>query len=246
MKPIDTEPLFRDGLHYDALNNIEHDLPFWLEHANGSVLELACGTGRISIPMAKMSLDVTGVDISKGMLTRAKEKAEEANVSINFIEGDFRNVDLNKKFDTIICPFNSFQHLHDLESMISFLNVVKAHLKPEGKFIFDIFNPDLNLLLNNDIDFPAREYMNPYFPDEKVIMKDIRNYDKVTQINHITRMYTMKGERKPYMLNMRVYFPAEIDNYLIMNGFKILSKYGSFQKEEFNSDSGKQIFVCGQ
>ena len=45
---------------------------------------------------------------------------------------------------------------------------------------------------------------------------------------------------------MRVFFPAEIDNYLIMNGFKIVNKYGSFDKEEFNSDSGKQIIVCAQ
>ncbi len=94
MKPIDSHALYRDGLHYDAQHvEIVEDITFYIaqaQKAGGSILELACGTGRITIPLARQGFDVTGLDISEGMLKIAKEKAEMEYLSCTFLHADCR------------------------------------------------------------------------------------------------------------------------------------------------------------
>ncbi|CAN5536500.1 class I SAM-dependent methyltransferase [soil metagenome] len=244
MKPIDSEQLYNDPLDYDAFNSFDHDFNFWLEYAKGSVLDLACGTGRITIPLAEKGIKTTGVDISDNMLKRAKGKAKLKNLNIDLIKGDFRTLELNQKFETIICTYNAFQHLLDLESLQAFFRVIKDHLQPNGKFIFDIFNPDLKYLLNDGKVHPVGEYDNPHDLSQKVILTEVRNYDKSCQIYNDVWKYSINGKTHSVPLNLRIFFPAEIDNYLLMNGFEIIHKYGSFNKDPFTSDSKKQIIVC--
>ncbi|MCD6329120.1 MAG: class I SAM-dependent methyltransferase, partial [Candidatus Cloacimonetes bacterium] len=78
MKFIDSYELYRNGLHYDAQHvEIVEDIPFYIsqaQKADGPILELACGTGRITIPIARQDFDITGLDISEGMLKVAREK----------------------------------------------------------------------------------------------------------------------------------------------------------------------------
>jgi len=132
MKPIDTEPLYRDGLHYDAQHvEIVEDIPFYIaqaQKAGGSILELACGTGRITIPLARQGFDVTGLDISEGMLKIAKEKAEMEHLSCTFLHADCRKFSIPRKFNLIFLPFNSIAHIHDIGSFEGLCNAVKTTL----------------------------------------------------------------------------------------------------------------------
>ena len=138
---IDHEEIYRDGKHYDALNNFNHDVPFYLEMAKSygeSTLELACGTGRITLPLAEKGIDIIGLDISKGMISEAKEKAQKQNLDIELLIGDVRDFNLAKKFSLIIFPFNSICHLHDYESINACFENVKKYLQPNGRFIIDV------------------------------------------------------------------------------------------------------------
>jgi len=81
MKPIDFNDLYWDGQHYDLQNrDYVNDIPFYLRKArqySEPILELACGTGRITIPIAEQGIDITGLDISEPMISYAKKKAKE-------------------------------------------------------------------------------------------------------------------------------------------------------------------------
>jgi SAM-dependent methyltransferase len=92
-------PLYRDGRHYDELIRSLQlaDLPFYAEEAKragGPVLELACGTGRIAIPIAQSGVDIVGLDQSASRLAHARTKADAAGVSISWVEADCRKLSL--------------------------------------------------------------------------------------------------------------------------------------------------------
>lgn len=249
MKPIDTESLYRDGLHYDAQHvEIVEDIPFYISRAQkcgGPILELACGTGRLTIPLARQGFDITGLDISEGMLKVAREKAEREHLSCTFLHEDCRHFSIDRKFNLIFIPFNSIAHIHDRESFGALCDSVKNHLNENGRFIIDIFNPKLEILMSDpNKRFIVAEYEDPY-SHEKVTITENNVYDKATQINHIKWYYKIgKQEEFAVELNMCIYFPQELDNLLYYNGLEIIEKYGDFDESPFESDSPKQLIVC--
>ena len=102
--------LIYDANIYDGLNTFLSDLQFykkWLpKNKEAEILELCCGTGRLTIPIAKDGYSICGVDYTPSMLEQAKMKAIEAELVIDFIEADIRMLDLQEKFDLIFIPFN--------------------------------------------------------------------------------------------------------------------------------------------
>jgi len=98
-----------------------------------SVLELACGTGAILRRFAR-DYAVTGVDLSKGMLTIARKELP----NVKFLRRDITNFRLNKKFDAIICVYDSINHILDFEGWEKVFANANAHLAEGGVFIFDI------------------------------------------------------------------------------------------------------------
>ena len=249
IKPIDFEDLYWDGRHYDLeTRDYVNDIPFYLRKVKKygePVLELACGTGRITIPIAEQGIDITGLDITLSMLSHAKKKAQEKGLNIKWVEADCRNFKLNSKFNLILFPFNSIAHLHDLESIKSCLSRVKMHLKNKGRFIIDIFNPRLDTLIRE----PSRrylvaEYPNPYGKGTVVITEN-NIYDTATQINRIKWYYRIGSQPEIVKeLNMRIFYPQEIDALLHYNGFKIEDKFGDYDETSFTSTSPKQVIVA--
>ena len=102
--------LIYDATMYDGLNTFLADLSFykkWLpKEKDAKVLELCCGTGRLTIPIAKEGYNICGIDYTPSMLEQAKLKAIEAGVKVKFIEADIRTLDLREKFDFIFIPPN--------------------------------------------------------------------------------------------------------------------------------------------
>ena len=250
MKPIDCADLYKDGRHYDLQNkHLTDDIPFYrqqIDKYGQPVLELACGTGRITIPLAKEGVQISGLDISQPMLSTAKEKAKAAGVQVEWIKADCRDFKLGKKFRLIFIPINSITHLHDRESLQACFACVKEHLQPDGKFIIDVFNPRLDILLRD----PSKRYPVAEYPDPDgqgtVVVTENNVYDTATQINRI-KWYFRIGERKDELVvenNMRILFPRELDALLHYNGLTVEAKYGNYDQSPFRSDSPKQLTVC--
>ena len=108
MKNDNEEYYYINGQHYDNIiksRNAYEAVPFYQKQAmkyGGPVLELACGTGRIAIPIAKKGIPIIGLDFSVKMLEQAKRNSKENNIEIEWIEADMTNFSLNRKFSVII------------------------------------------------------------------------------------------------------------------------------------------------
>ena len=107
----------------------------------GPILELACGSGRIAVPLASDGHTVVGLDRSPAMLARARDRAQRAGVHAEFIEGDMRDFVLDQAFALIVIPFSSFLQLEPGDRFAC-LARVREHLGPTGRFALDVFQPD--------------------------------------------------------------------------------------------------------
>ncbi len=241
-------PMYLDGRHYDCMYSIEEDIPFYLqciEEYGEPVLELACGTGRISIPLAEEDIDITGLDISESMLEVAREKASKEEVSPDLIKADMTDFSLDKEFNTIMLPANTLLVLTGDQDLSDLFSNVRDHLSEEGRFIFSIFNPDLEKLTRNpDEEYDVTEYDDPY--DEKTIkISEKTDYDSSTQIMSLKWYYHREGEVVSVRdWELRIIFPKEIETLLDNHGFEIEKRYGDFDRSEFKDDSPSQIIIC--
>ncbi|MDU1890291.1 MAG: class I SAM-dependent methyltransferase [Dysgonomonas sp.] len=241
--------LIYDANIYDGLNTFLSDLPFykkWMpKNKNAKILELCCGTGRLTLPIAKDGYNICGVDYTPSMLEQAKIKASEAGLEINFIEADIRTLNLQEKFDLIFIPFNSIHHLYKNEDLFKALKGVRNHLKEGGLFLLDCFNPNIQYIVEGEKEQKAiAEYVTN--DGREVLIKQIMHYENATQINRIEWHYFINGKFHSIQnLDMRLFFPQELDSYLECAGFNIIHKFGDFEEEAFNDNSEKQIYVLG-
>jgi len=240
--------LIYDAGIYDGMNTNLTDLQFykrWLPKSKDArILELCCGTGRLTLPIARDGYDISGVDYTLSMLDQAKLKAAEAGLAIRFIEADIRTLNLQEKYDFIFIPFNSIHHLYKNEDLFKAFNVVKKHLKEGGLFLLDCFNPNIQYIVEGE---KEPKEIAAYTTDDgrDILIKQTMRYENKTQINRIKWHYFINGEFHSIQnLDMRMFFPQELDSYLDWNGFNIIHKYGGFEEEAFDDHSEKQIFVC--
>jgi SAM-dependent methyltransferase len=244
-------PLYRDGRHYDALNrDIVADIPFYVDEAGrarGPVLELACGTGRLAIPIAQSGIEITGLDLTPSMLAHAREKAKHAGVEIEWLEGDCRSFALGRQVALIFMGFNSMQHMHDHASLAGVFSCVRQHLAPGGRFIFDVFNPKLAMLARQPGErLHERDYQDPDGRGTIALEHTVR-YDDASQVSHIQFYFTRRGEEQDFRveeLSLRCFFPQELDLLVRSQGFTILEKFGNFERKPFASGDPKQVVVC--
>jgi SAM-dependent methyltransferase len=247
-------PFYRDGRHYDALNSdLVADIPFYVEEArraDGPVLELACGTGRLTIPIAQSGVEIVGLDLLPSMLAHARAKAKQAGVGISFVEGDCRDFELGRKFTLIFMAFNSMQHLHDHASLAGLFASVRKQLAMGGRFIFDVFNPKVAILARSaDERRPEREYEDPD-GQGTIMLEATMNYDDASQVNRIQWFFSRRGtngEERDFRvedLHMRCFFPQEADLLVRSQGFEIVEKFGNFERKPFASGEQKQVVVC--
>lgn len=244
------EYYYIDGQHYDNMvksRSLFESVLFYVNKAKkygGPILDLACGTGRMTIPIAKEGISVIGLDISAKMLDQAKRNAKNENLEIEWIEADMTNFNLGKKFSLILIPAAAVNWVLENRSIENCLSCVKTHLKRNGRFIFNVFNPNLEILQRDPSNvYPVYEYPDPN-GEGNVNVTESNTYDKATQINYVNSYHKIGEQEIIKKLNLRMYFPQELDALLYYNGFIIDHKYGNFNEEPFNSDSNMQIIIC--
>ena len=207
------------------------------------VLELACGTGNYLVTLSQNDVEISGLDVSSEMLHAAERRAENENTETNLINADMRDFDLNQKFALVFVAGNSFQHLNTLEDVEACFASVRKHLKPDGRFIVEIFNPSLELLSRNPNErFFVGEYKTK---DGWIVLTENVRYDAATQINHLDWHYKNQFMRDEQTVSftMRQFFPQELDSLFRYNGFQIRAKYGDFDESDFTPRSPKQIII---
>ncbi len=250
MKPLDCPDVYRDGRRYDLTHqDIVDDIPFLenlVDRFGQPVLELACGTGRITIPLAEKGIDITGLDVVEPMLRLAKLKARQKRLDIPWINADCRTFIIHRSFKLIIFPYNSLAHLHDRESIDACFARVRDHLDNGGRFVIDYFNPNVQALGRNPAKrYPLAEYDDPD-GNGRVIVTETNVYDSAKQINRVRQYYQVGPIIDAHIdyLNLRVFWPQELEALLHYNGFTVEEKHGDYDGRAFSANAPKQLLVC--
>jgi len=223
----------------------------------GPVLEYGCGNGRITLPMARFGVDVTGVDLSAPMLGdlrgRLRLEPDEVRRRVTLRRGDMRRVRLGRRFPLVICPFNAFLHLYERVDVERFLARAREHLTPRGELVFDVSIPEPSELARK----PERAYFAPRFiypesqerPEDggrRVRYSERFDYDKLRQVLFVAMEFIpMDGaERWMTPLTHRQFYPQELEALLHYNGFKITARFGDFDESLPTQESAQLILVC--
>lgn len=241
--------------YYDLTQSgVNGDIAFYLElaqQAGGEVLDLACGTGRISIPLAQAGITTTGLDLSAEMLQQAKKKAAQAGIDeqLTLIQGDMRAFDLGKTFPLIMIPFRSFLHLLSVHEQMKALASIRKHLAPGGRLSLNVFVPKIEHLYEENEKMSMRaSYLTAN--GEQIVVWDYTRFDHFRQLSEVTRTYErIDGngrmvEKLVGRFTLRYIFPAELHHLLRLAGFKIVERYGSFDKTPFEHHSSELIIVA--
>lgn len=233
---------------YDVLLPVGAHLPLYLDLARqqaGTVLELACGTGLLTVPIAAAGLAPVGLDQSSAMLSSARKRASAANVAIDFVEGDMRDFELGRRFNFIFVARNSLLHLLSTEDLLAAFRAVKRHLAPNGIFAFDVFNPDVRILARPaDRRFSLMEVTTDAFGPLRV--EASIDYDAAEQVNHSTWSISTPNEADKWVfpLTLRSIFPQELPLLLSAGGLELVQRFGDLSREPFVAASPRQICLC--
>lgn len=233
---------------YDGLNQQKDDIEFYIKWINenkiSKVLELCCGTGRITIPCAKAGINISGFDLNTSMLDEARLKAKAANLSISFHQGDMRKISINDKYQMMFIPFNSIHCLYTHSDVSKTLKSIHNHLLDDGFLVIDYFNPNISYISTNQ----GKEVeIAKYITEDRRNIKIIQtmNYEDNTQINRIKWEYYVNDQpHSVESLDMRMFYPQELDYYIESNGYKIINKYGDYQMNPFTNGSPIQLLIC--
>ena len=123
-----------DDIDYDAWGDFIIETVRAKGWQEGPILDIGCGTGNSTFPMFTRGFDVTGLDASRDMLCVAREKLPP----VTFIEADFMNFTLDKRFTLVYSVFDSLNNLLDPKDFEQMARTVHGHLEPGGFFLFDV------------------------------------------------------------------------------------------------------------
>ena len=243
-----SERFYSDPKLYDLLFPAGEYGRFYPEEARragGPVLELACGTGQILLPIAQSGTRCVGIDLSPEMLGAAADRLRGGSAAAALVEGDIRDFDLGDEFALIFIARNSLLHLHATDDLLACFRAVRRHLRPDGVFIFDVFNPDVRMLAR-----PAgtrTPFMQIEHPDHGPVRVEAEGeYDAATQIRTETWYFSAEGRPDFWTapLAVRSIFPLELPLLLSAGGLRLEARHGDFAGGPFHGRSPRQVCVC--
>ena len=218
------------------------------------ILELGCGTGRITMALAEAGKRITGLDLSERMLERAVKKRAslivEARERVHLVQGDMTHFDLGEKFRLILIPFRPFQHLLDVRQQMDCLGCVRRHLARGGRLIFDVFQTDAERIHDpvHMRESPVTEYRTADGRQVR-ISERIAAFHRAEQINDVEMIFSVvhpngKKERLVFAWPLRYFFRYEVEHLLARCGFNVTAQYGNFDRTPISDDSPEMIFVA--
>jgi hypothetical protein len=237
------------GEFYDLFVD-NSDIPFFIRMARvtGSpILELAAGTGRVSLALAREGFAVSALEKSHSMLDAARTKLQEiprvVSNRISLIEGNMEQFDLRQKYALIIVP-NSFGHALTRNAQITTLQCVRKHLRNNGLFILDLYVGEV-------------QYSHATFEDPPVQLGDGMSVERQGEIHSDPDRHLMQIGLKYIVRNSEgsvlnvievksgaaLIFKDEIEDLLCQTGLEVAEELGDFDGSPFDEDSSRRIMV---
>jgi SAM-dependent methyltransferase len=221
---------------------------FYLEAATetaGPILDLACGSGRFTVPLARAGHRVVGGDLSSDMLKQARTNAAAAGVTAEFVTLDMRDFDLGRRFALVLVAANTLLHLHAGDDLRRCFQAVRRHLGENGRFAFDIFVPSPAILRRDPVRrFPVETVHHPQLG--QVIVEETTRYDRASRISHATWFWSTATARDFWItpVVLRQIFAEELPGLLEAGGLRLIERFGDFRRDPFGPDSFRQVCIA--
>lgn len=229
------------NVSYDTVSQVLSSLLTRYGKSRGLLLDLACGTGSVSVRLAKKGYEVIGVDLSPEMLSEAQNKAYSAGQNILFLCQDMTALDLYGTVDAAVCTLDGLCHLPDEESVQAALRKVSLFMNPGGVFLFDVNSVYKHraVLGNNtfvyDTDDVYCVWQNTLLPDGVTVQMDLDFFEPVSDEGD----YVRQSER----FTERAYPRETLEAMLKKAGFTVLDVFDGYSGKPAHDTSERLLFA---
>ncbi|TAK34946.1 MAG: class I SAM-dependent methyltransferase [Chloroflexota bacterium] len=240
--------------YYDLdYQGVDEDVGFYLgfaQRCGSPILEPACGTGRVLVPLGQAGFEVTGLDVSPVMLDMAGRKlGRTLKKRVRLVEADMREFDLSERFRMAFLASDSFMHADDLEDQARTLRSVHRHLMEGGLLLVDLANPQVPSWLDQGDELRLHWLREDPRTGRSVSKLVACQMDWARQLQEVTFFYDEQGEdgtlrRTVAPFRLRYLFRYEMELLLQMTGYALEGVYGSYDLAPFNAESERMIFVA--
>lgn len=263
-----TEPVYRRPELYDLehegdTEDVDFFVRWTIERKPKRVLELACGDGRVTLPLAeagaKQGFDVVGLELAPEMLERARRRREQAapetRARLQLLEGDMRSWRAEEPFDLILTPCSSMCHLLALEDQLAAWRTAYENLRAGGRFVVDVSMPDLAAYADSFATPPRafleidRDRRDPDSGERLIRCKTTRYvaHEQRAQIRYLYDRFEGDAAKERFISDYEshVYFPREIQLLFLAAGFRVESMLGGYHGNPLGPRS-RQMIVTGE
>lgn len=211
-----------------------------LGHAPGLMLDLACGTGSLTLALHRLGFDVYGVDGSAAMLSEAKDKAYDQEADVLFLCQKMQRLDLYGTVDTVFCALDSINHLSGPEQVLETFKRVAFFLNDDGWFIFDVNTPFKHekVLADNTFVYDLPNiycvWQNTYNPQDGSVAIELDFFERQG------KLYARSSER----FSERAYSAEKLTALLREAGFDRVEVFGDMRFDAPAPDEQRMIFAA--
>jgi SAM-dependent methyltransferase len=199
---------------------------------DGRALELGIGTGRIAVPLARRGVAVHGIDMSRAMVARLREKPGGEDIGVTI--GDFATTTVEGTFSVAYLVFNTIMNLTTQAAQVACFRNVAAHLQPGGCFVIEVGVPSLRRL-------PPGETIHAFHVSET--RWGIDEFDVARQGLTSHHFVVVDGKLEQVSVPFRYVWPAELDLMAELAGMSLRERWSDWTREPFTSESEKHISV---
>lgn len=210
-----------------------------LGHDMGLSLDLACGTGSLTVELKKNGVDVYGIDASYDMLSFAREKAEKSGLDILFLCQKMQSIDLYGTIDTCVCTLDSINHLTKISDVQKTFDRVSLFMNPGGYFLFDAntIHKHQKVLSDNTFVYDTDDVFCVWqnsLRENNIVDIELDFFEREGKVYYRT-------EEK---FAERAYSDEELTDMLLSAGFEVVSRYGDMTFDAPMEDEQRVIYVA--
>ncbi|MET4926406.1 class I SAM-dependent methyltransferase [Streptomyces sp. PSRA5] len=198
----------------------------------GRALELGIGTGRVALPLAERGVPVHGIDLSRAMVARMRDKPGGDAIGVTI--GDFATTKVDGTFSVAYLVFNTIMNLTTQAAQVACFRNVADHLAPGGCFVIETMVPELRKL-------PAGQDLVPFHVSPTRWSFDI--YDVATQEMSSNYVEVVDGRGSYWSVPFRYVWPAELDLMAQLAGMRLRDRWEGWRREPFTGESASHVSV---
>ena len=243
---------------YEALHRDQRDdVAFYVgeaRRAGGPVLEVGCGTARVALAVAEAGIPAVGIDRSPHMLAVARARCLAADPGarerLRLVRADMRAFSFRRPFARVVLPFRVLQSLVEVEDQLAALARCREALAPEGRLVFNVFDPRYDLLAAGLAPLELTETGRTYRDGGGVEVREKWTgwYEPVRQLLHGTFIYERTEgdsvERVFEPLELRYFFRYEIEHLLARAGYQIEELFGGWDRQPYREHGQEMVFIA--